>query len=152
MPFAFSLQTLLRLRELNEQAELQTLQSLAAQVAGVSAEIESLIEVTEEQKRAMCRDSLQGLSGADLQFQVQREAASKLRYSQLAEKLKGLESAREAQQETYRLARREREILSTLREQHLEAYKQEQLRRAQREVDDTFLIRYSRDKRARSPQ
>ena len=31
MPFTFSLQTLLRLRELNEQAELQTLQSLAAQ-------------------------------------------------------------------------------------------------------------------------
>lgn len=152
MPFLFSLQTLLRLRELNEQAELQTLQSLAAQVAAVRADIESLTEATEEQKRAMCRDSLGGLSGADLQFQTLREAASRQRHIQLAEKLKELEKAREAQQESYRQARKERETLSTLREQHLEAYKQEQLRRTQRELDDTFLIRYSRDKRATSPK
>jgi flagellar export protein FliJ len=152
MPFIFSLQTLLRLRELNERAELQTLQSLAAQTAAVRAEIESLTEATEEQKRAMCRDSLEGLSGADLQFQTLREAASRQRHNQLAEKLKELERAREAQQETYRQARKERETLSTLREQYLEAYKQEQLRRTQHELDDTFLIRFSRDKRARSPK
>lgn len=152
MPFVFSLQTLLRLRELNEQAELQTLQSLAAQATAVRGEIESLTETTDEQKRAVCRDSLEGLSGADLQFQALREAASKQRHSQLAEKLKELERAREAQQETYRQARKERETLSTLREQHLETYKQEQLRRAQHELDDTFLMRYSRDKRSASPK
>src|SRR5271165_5015208 len=98
MSFNFSLQTLLRLRELNEQAELQTLQSLAAQAAAVRAEIENLAEATEEQKRAMCRDSLQGLSGADLQFQALREGASQMRLLQLAEKLKQLERARETQQ------------------------------------------------------
>ena len=152
MPFTFPLQTLLRLRELNEQAELQTLQSLAAQAAAVRAEIESLTEATAEQKRAMCRDSLEGLSGADLQFQTVREAASRQRHSQLAAQLNSLESARETQQERYREARKERETLSTLREQHLEAYNQEQLRRTQREMDDTFLIRYTREKRATSPQ
>src|ERR1700748_465337 len=120
MPFTFSLQTLLRLRELNEQAELQTLQSLAAQAGAVRAEIETLTETTEEQKRAMCRDSLEGLSGADLQVQVQREAGSTQRYDPLAAKLKALESARETQQQIYRQARQEREILSTLREQHFE--------------------------------
>jgi flagellar export protein FliJ len=148
MAFVFSLKTLLRLRELSEASELQTLRSLASEVAAVRAEIEALETAGEEQQRGVCRDSLQGVSGADLHMHLRRQTVFRQRREVLVQKLKELEKVREAQQAIYMRARQEREALSTLREQHLAAYEEEQSRREQRQIDDLFLVRYVREQNA----
>lgn len=145
MPFVFALKTLLRLRELREGTELQTLQALASQVAALRAEIESLDRAGEEQRRELCRDSLDGVSGADLHMYQRRDMAFRERRASLAGKLRDLEKNREEQQASYIQARRERETLSTLQEQQQEIYEQEQSRRTQRAVDELFLVRYVRE-------
>jgi len=148
MAFVFSLKTLLRLRELREAAEMQTLRSLASEVAAVRAEIEALETAGEEQQRVVCRDSLQGVSGADLHMHLRRQTAVREHRERLAQKLKDLEKAREAQQATYTRARQEREVLSTIREEQLAMYEEEQSRRDQRQIDDLFLVRYVREQSA----
>jgi flagellar export protein FliJ len=145
VPFVFALKTLLRLRELREGSELQALQALASQVAALRAEIEALDRAGEEQRRDLCRDTLDGVSGADLHMHLRRDMAFRERRTLLAGQLRDLERAREDQQGVYMQARRERETLSTLREQQLEIYEQEQARRAQRAADDLFLVRYIRE-------
>jgi flagellar export protein FliJ len=148
MAFVFTLKTLLRLRELREASELRSLRSLAAEVLAVRAEIEALETAGEEQQRGVCRDSLQGISGADLHMHLRRQTLVRERRELLAQKLKELEKAREAQQDIYMGVRQEREALSTLREQHLAAYEEEQSRREQRQIDDLFLVRYVREQNA----
>lgn len=148
MAFIFSLKALLRLRELRENSELQTLRSLASEVAAVRAEIEALQAAGEEHQRGVCRESLQGVSGADLHMQLRRQIVILQRRELLAQKLKDLEKAREAQQAVYTRVRQEREALSTLREQQLATYKEEQSRREQRQIDDLFLVRYVREQNA----
>jgi len=148
MAFVFSLKTLLRLRELREASALQTLRSLASEVAAVRAEIEALQTAGEEQQRGVCRDSLQGVSGADLHMHLRRQTVFRERREVLVQKLKELEKAREAQQAIYMKARQEREALSTLREQQLAAYEEERSRREQRQIDDLFLVRYVREQNA----
>ena len=112
MAFVFTLKTLLRLREIHEQAELQSLQAVGAQRTSVRTEIESLDASTEEMRQQMCRDSLAGLSGAELHFHTQREWARERNRQALAEKLLELEKALQAQQNRYLEARRQRETLS----------------------------------------
>lgn len=148
MAFVFSLRTLLRLRELRETAELQTLRSLASEVAALQAEIEALETAGAEHQRGLWRDSLQGVSGADLHMHLRRQTVVRERRELLAQKLKDLEKAREAQQAIYMRARQEREALSTLREQHLAIYEEEHSRREQRQIDDLFLVRYVREQNA----
>jgi len=141
MGFVFSLQTLLRVREIFEQAELQGLQTIAAQVDATRAEMETLDRLAEEDRREVWQDSLSGLSGAELRFHLQREAARREQYESLGQKLLQLETARQAQQARYLQARQQREILSTLRERQEAEYKIEQSRREQRAVDELFLMR-----------
>jgi len=143
--FVFSLKTLLRLRELREASELQTLRSMASEVAAVRAEIETLETAEKEQQRVVCRDSLEGVFGADLHMHLRQQTVVRERWELLAQKLKELEKAREAQQAIYMRARQEREALSSLREQHLASYEEEQSRREQRQIDDLFLARYVRE-------
>jgi flagellar export protein FliJ len=79
---------------------------------------------------------------------LRRQMVVRDRREFLAQKLKDLEKAREAQQAIYMKARQEREAFSTLREQHLAAYEEEQSRREQRQIDDLFLVRYVREQNA----
>jgi flagellar export protein FliJ len=141
MAFVFSLKALMRLREIHEKAELQSLQAITGQVNAARAEIESLDASTREFRREMCRDSLDGLSGAELHFHANRESARQAHRKTLDEKLQQLEKTRQAQQTRYVESRQQREILSTLREQQLAAYDLEQSRRAQQEMDELFLMR-----------
>lgn len=141
MAFVFSLNALLRLREIHEKAEFQTLQGITAQVYAVRAEIEALDNSTAELNRNIYRESVEGLSGAELHFHATRTVAREAHRKMLSAKLLELEKARQAQLARYVESRQQREILSTLRQQQLEAYELEQARRAQREIDELFLMR-----------
>jgi flagellar export protein FliJ len=143
MPFIFSLQTLLRLREIREEAELQTLRGLAAQVFATRAEAQALDTLAAEQRRALCRAALAGVSGAELHFGTRRESAQLERRQALARKLADLENSLQAQQAIYLAARREREVLTTLRTEQRSAYQREQDRREQSTLDALFLLRFA---------
>lgn len=141
MAFVFPFQALLRVREIHETTERQSLQAIATLAAATRAEIEDLDCLAEEFRRELCRDSLAGLSAAELQFHLRRESLREQRRQFLGRRLQELEAQRQAQQVRYLHARQQREILSTLREQQRAGYEREQSRRVQREVDDLFLMR-----------
>jgi flagellar export protein FliJ len=141
MAFAFPLQGVLRVRELQERSELQRLQTLAAQVAAVRAEIVSLEAEAEQIRRGVWQEASAGISGAELHFSTSRESASLERRRLLQTKLQELERAQQAQMQRYLQVRRKKETIAHLREEQLAAYELEQSRRAQRQLDELFLVR-----------
>jgi len=142
MAFHFTLNGLLRLRESFERAELQRLQSIAGAVALTRAEIESLEKVIEEAHRRAFDDvAAAGLTGAELHFEIARDAAWDAQRSRLLKMLFDLEQKREDQQARYLRARMQREILSNLYDRQFADYELEQSRRIQQRIDELFLIR-----------
>ena len=147
MPFHFPLSSLLRLRESLEKNELQRLQALAAQIAQVRAEIESLDTQIESSRREVLEQAAAGISGAELHIAALGEFARLELRAKLIVRRDELERARQVQQVRYADARQRREILSNLQERQCSAYQHEQARREQQQVDELFLIRRSSKKR-----
>ena len=147
MPFHFPLSSLLRLRESLEKNELQRLQALAAQIAQVRAEIESLDTQIESSRREVLEQAAAGISGAELHIAALGEFARLELRAKLIVRRDELERARQVQQVCYADARQRREILSNLQERQCSAYQHEQARREQQQVDELFLIRRSSKKR-----
>jgi flagellar export protein FliJ len=141
MAFVFPLQGVLRVRELQERSELQRLQALAAQMAAARAEIANLETEAEQIRRGVWQDASAGISGAELHFSAARESASLERRRLLQTKLQELERAQQAQMQRYLQVRRKKETIAHLREEQLAAYELEQSRRAQRQLDELFLVR-----------
>jgi flagellar export protein FliJ len=141
MAFVFTLQGVLRVRELQERSELQKLQALAAQLAGVRAEIISLEAEAEHIRRGVWQEASAGISGAELHFSAARESASLERRRLLQTKLQELERAQQVQMQRYLQARQKKETIAHLREEQLAAYELEQSRRTQRQLDELFLVR-----------
>jgi len=150
MPFRFPLHAVLRMRESLEKAELQKLRICAAEVTGVRAEIESLnAEITSAQ-RALSEQTVEGISGAELQWGTVTDELRKEKLTRLQAKLNDLELARRKQQQKYGEARRQREILSNLRDREYSAYQLEMSKREQQQIDELFLIRGSVGRPSRS--
>lgn len=148
MPFHFALSSLLRLRESFENIELQRLQAVAAQVAQVRAEIDSIEAEMEASRRQVLEQASAGISGAELHIAALGDSARKERRTVLLAKQDGLERTRREQQARYTEARRQREILCNLRQRQFSAYQLEQSRREQQQIDELFLIRHSSKKRS----
>jgi flagellar export protein FliJ len=142
MSFHFTLNGVLRLRQSLERAELQRLQSLAAAVARMRDEIESLEKQMETaQRRVSDVVAGTGMTGAELHFEMAREVCLHVLRSEFLKKLSELEQQRNAQQGRYLQARMKREILSNLRKRQLADYDLDQSRREQQRIDELFLIR-----------
>jgi len=143
MPFRFPLHAVLRMRESIEKAELQKLRIYAAEVAGARAEIDSLNSEIDLARRALFEQTVGGISGAELQWRAVTDELRKDKLTRLQAKLKDLELARKKQQQKYGEARRQREILSNLRDRKYSAYQLEMSKREQQQIDELFLIRGS---------
>lgn len=142
MSFHFTLNGVLRLRESLERSELQRLQSIAAAVARVRADIESLEgEMAAARRRTLDAVAAGGLTGAELHFEMAREASWILLRTELRNQLFQLEQKQKEQQARYFQARMQREIVSNLYKRQLAQYKLEQSRREQQRIDELFLIR-----------
>lgn len=148
MPFHFALSSLLRLRESLEKAELQRLQIIAAQLAQVRVEIDSVDAEIEASRRQMLEQASVEISGAELHIAVLSDSVRQEHRMGLLERRDELEKARQEQQIRYNEARQRREILSNLRQRQLSAYQREQARREQQQIDELFLIRTSSRKRS----
>jgi flagellar export protein FliJ len=141
MAFHFTLKALLRLRQSLELAELQKLQAIAADIARVRDEMKTVERQMNERRRALADLLVVGLTGAEWQFELAREASLLTLQSELMKNLADLEAKRIAQQASYVRAHRACEILLNLQERQLAAYKLEEARRTQQRVDELFIIR-----------
>jgi flagellar export protein FliJ len=141
MAFHFTLKGLLRLRQSLELAELQKLQVIAGTIARARAEIESVEKGIDERRRTFGDLLAVGLTGAEWQFELAREASVRALLSDLVKNLADLEAKRKVQQASYVRVHRQCEILLSLQDRQLAAYKLEEARRTQQRIDELFIIR-----------
>ena len=143
MAFRFPLETLLRVRQgLERQHELR-LQEANQRVAMLRQQIE---DTHSEMRNISARRQPQleiGISAAELHFDVLCQSVLTERQHALEKQLVEAESLRHLRSEDFLQARRQREVIDTLRRHQLQDYQQEEARQNQRRLDDLFLLRRS---------
>ena len=143
MAFRFPLETLLRVRQgLERQHELR-LQEANQRVAMLRQQIE---DTHSEMRNISARRQPQleiGISTAELHFDVLCQSVLTERQHALEKQLVEAESLRHLRSEEFLQARRQREVIDTLRRHQLQDYQQEEARQNQRRLDDLFLLRRS---------
>jgi len=141
MAFRFPLEVLLRVRQgLERQHELR-LQKADQRVSGLRQEIEDVHAGMEN--IAVCRrPQLEcGVSGAELRFDELCHSVLIERQRVLEKQLVEGEAFRRVCSQDFQLARRQREVMDTLRRHQLRDYRQQEARQDQRRFDDLFLLR-----------
>ena len=140
MPFRFSLESVLRVRLQAEEREENALASLLREIAAMRIQL------------AASADELAGVTGRRAS-EIQRRSAAEVRagYAEAAEIVRKrdetraaidlLEQRRQAQVETYRRARHDREMLESLRDGQKDQYATASRRAEQKMLDDTFAGR-----------
>jgi len=141
MAFRSSLDTLLRVRRGLERQQELLLQQANARVATLQQELVRIRSQIDADAVRELQHLQSGLTAAELHFDLLCRSALFLRRRQIEGELLQAEALREARGQSFRGARQQREILETLREQQLAAYRQESDRRDQRRIDDLFLLR-----------
>jgi flagellar export protein FliJ len=143
MAFRFSLDPLLRFRRSLEHQEQERLAKASARVAEVEMQVEELSSALGNFAEREAGQMQSGMTGAEIQFDLLCRSAMLRRREELQTELVCREELRAVCREALQKARRERETLDSLREQQLNTYLQEEKRREQRRMDDTFLLRRS---------
>ena len=141
MAFRFPLQALLRYRESYERRERLRLQIATRELAIARQQLE---EANRERKKALddsAKRLTAGMMGAELQIDQARDQAYCRRMAACEERIQKLQVLRQSQLEAFQKAQQQRKIVENLREHQFAAYRLEQERRAQQQVDEIFLIR-----------
>jgi flagellar export protein FliJ len=144
MPFRFSLEQVLRVRESIEKREELALQRAEMEVAGVQRRIEVL---TEELGQAAVRreEALQKSIPAhelqDIDAEIRAGVEAKLT---LLEAVRTLQQHRDAQMKIYQAAHNARRMLTDLEEQQRTEYEHQETRTQQKRIDDIFAARAQR--------
>ncbi len=141
MAFRFPLEVLLRVRQgLERQHELR-LQKANQRVARLRQEIED-VHTGMENIAVRRRPQLEsGVSVAELQFDQLCHSVLIERQRVLEGQLAEAEAFRHTCSQDFQLARRQREVMDTLRRNQLRDYRQREARQDQRRLDDLFLLR-----------
>jgi len=144
MPFRFSLASVLRYRESMEKREEVALQAIQLGVARARRRVDELTdEMTRawrEREKALER-SVQAARLQAMQVEIDAAVAAK---QTAAETLQTMTRQRDAQMKSYKVAHRERQMLTDLLAQKKSAYEQELARRQQKTVDDMMASRWRR--------
>ena len=144
MPFHFPLKAVLRYRESFERRERQRLEVITREVVKAQQQQE---EAKREQSNALIQLQgmlRQGLTAAEMQFELACNRARARRVEALKDKVTKLVNLRLRQLEVFRKAQQQRKILENLRDRQLAAYRMIQARREQQHMDDRFLITHAR--------
>lgn len=141
MAFHFSLEAVLRVRRTQERAERLKLESIVFEQQRARAKLQELLERSFENRRQFQVRLEGGLPAAEIQFEMEREAAANVACGNLRRAIAELEKRRIAQVQVFYAARRNLELVDNLRVRKLNAYLAEQARREQQELDALFLVR-----------
>jgi len=141
MAFRFPFEVLLRVRRSLERQQELRLQEANLRVAMLLRQIEDVhsgMENIEARRRPQLES---GISAAELQFDVLCRSVLTQRRHALEKQLVEAEARRHSCAENFREARRQREVMETLRRHQLQDYHQQEARQDQRRLDDLFLLR-----------
>jgi flagellar export protein FliJ len=141
MAFRYPLQSILRLRRSMEHQEEQRLLALAAIVARLRSELETLQALEMAERRAALQGMEDSSTGAQLHFGAIREAAGAQAIQQLTTQLRDAERDRVEQLKIYHGAKQKREIFESLRKHQQDLYDLDFARREQQRNDEAFLLR-----------
>lgn len=141
MAFRFPLEVLLRVRQgLERQHELRLQEAnhrmamLRQQIEDVHAEVENIFTRRRPQLES-------GISAAELQFDLLCRSNLAERRHVLEKQMVEAEALRHICSEGFLEARRQREVMETLRHHQFQTYQQQEARQDQRRLDDLFLLR-----------
>jgi len=141
MPFHFSLETLLRLRQSFERQEELLLQRANQRVQRLGQHIQEVEAAIADNAMQQSSHLQAGTSAAEVQFQNLWRLALKQIREQIQVELNHAEQARNMCMANLSRARREYEVVARLRHRQHELYFREEGRQDQRRADDLFLLR-----------
>ncbi len=144
MAFQFSLATVLRVRKIIEEREEGKLQKILFDISTIFDHLErNDAELTEcdASRHADVSKSFIGLQVHDSYGKVRQ---IKERRKDLERRIEKLEQARDEQLIIYDAARRDREMLTDMREKKRSAYESDMNKREQSTLDDNYIARRGR--------
>ena len=141
MAFHFPLDAVLHFRYSIEHQQELRLRAANQQVARVRHLIEQVDERTKYLQLRSMDELAAGTTSAEVRFSLAAEISLRSHRLDLERDLSRLQSLRDQQQRIFQQARREREVIETLRNQQAHEYERDRARREQRQLDDLFLLR-----------
>jgi len=142
MSFHFPLHALLHYRQSIEHQEEIRLRAANQQVARVQHAIDQIDLRGRELLSTADAQLVSGISAAELQFGLLLEASWLQQRKELELQLTRVKHLGDQQRAIFQQARQARETLESVRDQQLQLYRKEAMRRAQRSLDDLFLMRW----------
>ena len=139
MAFRFSLQALLDLRKSYERQERLRLEMLTHQISQLRHQLETLGREKIIGRECLVQNLKEGLFGAEIRFNTDREAVWEQRRDSLLQRMAELEEQRRLQLGVFQKAQQLRKILENLRDRREQLYRQIQARREQQLIDELFL-------------
>ena len=144
MGFQFSLATVLRVRGIVEEREERMLQKILFEITQT---IQTLSELNEEiagSNASRVTGQFKNASGRQIHEAYGHIEELKRRRTEVEGQLGKLEELRDLQVKVYEEARRNREMLTDMRENKREAYLVDTARREQNTLDDNYIARRGR--------
>jgi flagellar export protein FliJ len=142
--FHFSLATVLRVRVIIEEREEGILQKILFNISKVFDDLERIHTQIEEADESRHAEILKPCIGLDVHACYDQVKELKQRRKELEDKIQKLEEARDEQLAVYEAARRNREMLTDMREKKRTAYEIEMNKREQKTLDDNYISRRGR--------
>jgi flagellar export protein FliJ len=144
MAFHFSLATVLRVRVIIEEREEGILQKVLFNISKVFDDLERIDARIVEADDSRHAEVLKPCIGLEVHAYYGEVNELKQRRKDLEEKIQKLEEARDRQLSIYEAARRNREMLTDMREKKRTAYDAEANKREQKALDDNYISRRGR--------
>jgi flagellar export protein FliJ len=144
MAFHFSLATVLRVRVIIEEREEGTLQKILFNISKVFDDLERIDARIVEADDSRHAEVLKPCIGLEVHAYYGEVKELKQRRKDLEDKIQKLEEARDKQLIIYEAARRNREMLTDMREKKRTAYDVETNKREQKALDDNYISRRGR--------
>lgn len=140
MAFRFPLKALWRVRAVYERREGRRLEALTRHLINAQKQLTALRRDRLEGAESLEKSLEQGLSGAELQFQVVCSIVHQKRINVVAQVVESVSQQHQRQLIEYKRARQKVEVMERLYQRQLSAYRTTQTRRDHQEATDLFLI------------
>jgi flagellar FliJ protein len=144
MAFHFSLATVLRVRAIIEEREEGKLQKILFDISKVFDDLERIDTRIEEADNSRHAEALKPCFGLDVHASYGEVKELKQRRKDFEDKIQKLEEARDKQLTIYEAAKKNREMLTDMREKKRTAYNTEMNKREQKTLDDNYIARRGR--------
>jgi len=144
MAFQFSLATVLRVRKIIEEREEGVLQKILFDISTIFDQLERNDAEIAESDASRHTDVSQSCIGLQVHDSYGKVRQLKERRKDLERQIEKLEQARDEQLIVYDAARRDREMLTDMREKKRTAYDSDMIKREQSTMDDNYIARRGR--------